>query len=62
MPGTPELLVVALLVLVLFGPDRLPELARQIGKGLRQLRRASDDFKRQLNLLGDDDDDDIRRK
>lgn len=55
MPGTPEILVIFLLVLVLFGPDKLPELAKQIGKGMRQIRRASDDLKRQINLLGDDD-------
>lgn len=61
MPGTPELLVIFLLVLVLFGPDKLPDLAKQIGKGLRQLRRASDDLKRQINILGDDDDDDKKR-
>ena len=61
MPVTPDLLVIFLLVLVLFGPDKLPELAKQVGKGLRQLRRASDDLKRQINLLGDDDDDDDRK-
>lgn len=57
MPGSPELLVIFLLVLLLFGPDKLPELAKQIGKGMRQIRRASDDMKRQINILGDDDDD-----
>ncbi len=61
MPGTPELLVIFLLVLVLFGPDKLPELAKQVGKGLRQLRRASDDLKRQVNLFGDEDDDDWKK-
>ncbi|HEX9996620.1 MAG TPA: twin-arginine translocase TatA/TatE family subunit [Abditibacterium sp.] len=54
MPGTPELLVIFLLVLVLFGPDKLPELARQIGKGIRKLRRASDDIKRQINFTDDE--------
>jgi sec-independent protein translocase protein TatA len=54
MPGTPELLVIFLLVLVLFGPDKLPELAKQLAKGMRQLRNASNDLKRQLNLLDDD--------
>ncbi len=55
MPGTPEILVIFLLVLVLFGPDRLPELARQLGRGVRQLRRASDELKKQLNLDDLDD-------
>lgn len=50
MPGTPEILVIFLLVLVLFGPDKLPDLARQIGRGVRKIRRASDELKSQLNL------------
>ena len=54
MPGTPELLVIFVLVLLLFGPDKLPELAKQLGKGIRQLQRASNDLKRQLNLTDDD--------
>ncbi|HEX8465329.1 MAG TPA: twin-arginine translocase TatA/TatE family subunit [Abditibacterium sp.] len=54
MPGTPELLVIFLLVLVLFGPDKLPQLAKQVGKGIRDLRRASNDLKRQMNLFDDD--------
>lgn len=54
MPGTPELLVVALLALILFGPDKLPQLAKQVGRGVRQLRRMTDDFKRQMNFLDDE--------
>ncbi len=50
MPGTPELLVIFFLVLVLFGPDKIPDLARQVGKVVREVRRASNDLKRQLNL------------
>ena len=50
MPGTPEILVIFLLVLVLFGPDKLPDLARQVGRGVRKIRRASDELKSQLNL------------
>jgi len=53
MPGAPEVAVIVLLVLILFGPDKLPELARQAGKVMRELRRASNDLKRQLNI--DDD-------
>jgi sec-independent protein translocase protein TatA len=54
MPGTPELLVIFLLVLILFGPDKLPDLAKQIGKGMKQLRNASEDIKKQLNFTDDD--------
>lgn len=50
MPGTPEIAVIFLLVLVLFGPDRLPELARTLAKGVRELRKITTDFKRNIDL------------
>ena len=47
-PGPGELVLVFLVVLLLFGPRKLPGVARSIGQILQQLRRASDDFKDQL--------------
>ena len=47
-PGAGELLVLFLLVLVLFGPRRLPDIARMIGRALDELRRASQDFKQHI--------------
>ena len=44
--GSTELLVIMAAALIFFGPRRLPQLSRQIGKGLAEFRRASDDFKR----------------
>ncbi len=44
--GSTELLVIMGAALIFFGPRRLPQLSRQIGKGLAEFRRASDDFKR----------------
>jgi Tat protein translocase TatB subunit len=44
--GTTELLVILGAALVFFGPRRLPQLSRQLGKSLTEFRRASDDFKR----------------
>ncbi|MEK6335181.1 MAG: twin-arginine translocase TatA/TatE family subunit [Acidobacteriota bacterium] len=44
--GTTELLVILGAALIFFGPRRLPQLSRQLGKGLSEFRRASDDFKR----------------
>jgi len=44
--GTTELLVILGAALVFFGPRRLPQLSRQLGKSLSEFRRASDDFKR----------------
>ncbi|RYX81825.1 hypothetical protein EON83_22465 [bacterium] len=62
MPGSGELLVIMLLVLVLFGPDKLPELARQAGKLIRQVNRVRNEVSRQINTaLLDEDDDPTRR-
>jgi sec-independent protein translocase protein TatA len=39
--GTPELLVILIVALVVLGPKRLPEVARALGKGLAELRKAT---------------------
>jgi sec-independent protein translocase protein TatB len=44
--GTTELLVVLIVAIVVFGPRKLPELGRSLGRALGQLQAASDDFKR----------------
>ena len=44
--GTTELLVIALVALIIFGPRKLPEIGRTIGKGMAEFKRASEDFKR----------------
>ncbi len=43
-----ELAIIAILALLLLGADRLPDAARTVGKGLRELRRATEDLKDQL--------------
>lgn len=54
--GTPEILVVVVLVLLLFGPDRLPELMRTVARGMRQVRRMTADFQNHFDFdLGLDD-------
>src|SRR5918998_4159161 len=44
--GTTELLVIALVALVIFGPRKLPEIGRKMGQTLSEFKRASEDFKR----------------
>lgn len=38
--GLPEIIVIALVALVVFGPSRLPELSRAFGRGMREFRKA----------------------
>lgn len=47
--GGAEIFIIALIVVMLFGADKIPELARGLGKGMRQLRDATDDLKREIN-------------
>ena len=46
--GFTEILVILVVALLVFGPDRLPELARNLGKGLAEFRRASSDLRRSV--------------
>ena len=46
--GSTELLFILVIALIFFGPRKLPQLARTMGKGLTEFRKASDDF--QANL------------
>jgi sec-independent protein translocase protein TatB len=43
-----ELAIIAILALLLLGPDRLPDAAKTLAKGLKELRRATDDLKEQI--------------
>src|SRR5437016_13177900 len=46
--GFPEMIFIFFLALIIFGPKKLPEIGRQIGKALNEFRRASNEFKAQI--------------
>jgi sec-independent protein translocase protein TatB len=46
--GLPELMVIAVVAVVVFGPDRLPEFARQAGRFVRQMRNLAQSAQTQL--------------
>lgn len=46
--GFPEILAILVLALLIFGPKRLPEVGRTLGKGLREFRKATTDLKRSV--------------
>ncbi|MCK4303239.1 MAG: twin-arginine translocase TatA/TatE family subunit [Candidatus Eisenbacteria sp.] len=48
--GTQEILVILLVMLLLFGGKRIPELARILGKGMGDFRRAARDVQREIDL------------
>ena len=47
--GGPEIFVIILIVVMFFGADKLPEIARGLGKGMRQIKDATNDIKREIN-------------
>lgn len=48
--GPLEILVVGVLALLVFGPEKLPEMARSLGKGLTQLKRMASDAKSEFDM------------
>lgn len=51
-----ELFIVILVALLLFGSKRIPELARGLGKGIREFRKAAEDIKNEIEGVAGNDD------
>ena len=52
MPGPTEWVVILVIVLVLFGAKKLPELARSLGQGMNEFRKAREEFDKELRQAG----------
>jgi sec-independent protein translocase protein TatB len=46
--GIPEMIFIGVLALIIFGPKKLPEIGRQIGRALNEFKKASNEFKAQI--------------
>jgi sec-independent protein translocase protein TatA len=46
--GMPELIVIMVIALIVIGPQKLPDIARSLGKGLAEFKRASEDFRHNI--------------
>jgi TatA/E family protein of Tat protein translocase len=55
--GMPELLLILAVALIVLGPKKLPELARALGKGMAEFRRATDELKEEFRQMEHDVDD-----
>lgn len=53
--GTAELLIILFIALVVLGPKELPKVARTLGRGIRELQRAKDDLKKNIEFEDDID-------
>jgi|GraSoiStandDraft_10_1057309.scaffolds.fasta_scaffold1732644_1 sec-independent protein translocase protein TatA len=56
--GPAEIMMILLIALIVFGPKRLPEIGKTVGKGLREFRKASQDIKDELSASMADEDED----
>jgi len=56
----PEIFVVFIVVLLLFGSKKIPEVAKGLGKGLSEFKKATDDIKKEINDSSGDVMKDIR--
>ena len=54
--GLPELILILVIALIIFGPRKLPDIGRSIGRGLREFKQATTEISRNVSL---DDDDEI---
>jgi sec-independent protein translocase protein TatA len=46
--GMPELILIFIVALIVFGPKKLPDIGKSLGKGLAEFKKASDDFKQSI--------------
>ena len=53
--GGPDLLVILLIILVLFGAKKLPELARGLGQAIKEFQKAKDEFSDEMHKAGQAD-------
>lgn len=55
-----EIFIILVVVLVLFGAKKIPDIAKGLGKGMREFRKATDDIKKELSDSSSDIIDDIK--
>lgn len=56
MPGGGEWLIIALVIILLFGARKIPDLAKGLGKGMREFKEAKDGIKKEM------ENDDLKKK
>jgi sec-independent protein translocase protein TatB len=60
--GGQEIVIIGLLFLVIFGPSKLPQMARDLGRFVGEARRSIDEFKDELTAASDENQDERRKK
>ncbi len=58
--GLPEVTVILILALLIFGPKKLPELGKQLGKTLKSLKKASNEFQNEIDQVMNEEDESLK--
>jgi sec-independent protein translocase protein TatA len=53
--GTPEIILIGIVILVLFGAKKIPDLMQGLGKGIKEFKKASSDIEKDLTSVDDKD-------
>ncbi|HMS63785.1 MAG TPA: twin-arginine translocase TatA/TatE family subunit [Ignavibacteria bacterium] len=53
--GTPEIVLIAIVILVLFGAKKIPDLMQGLGKGIKEFKKASSDIEKDLTSVDEKD-------
>ncbi|MCH7657476.1 MAG: twin-arginine translocase TatA/TatE family subunit [Bacteroidetes bacterium] len=56
-----EIFIVMIVVLLLFGANKIPEIAKGLGKGMREFRKATDDIKKEISNQTKEITDDVKK-
>ena len=56
----PEIIIIFIIILLLFGAKKIPEIARGLGKGLNEFKKAANDIKKEIKENSGDVSDDIK--
>lgn len=60
--GLPELLLILVIAFIVIGPEKLPHLARVLGKGLNEIRRATEEVRREIEKEGESIQEELKKE
>jgi sec-independent protein translocase protein TatB len=60
--GGQEIVIIGLLFLLIFGPSKLPQMARDLGRFVGEARRSIDEFKDELTAASDEDENERKKR
>lgn len=60
--GVPELIVILFIVLIIFGPSKLPQIGKSMGQALREFKKSSSQIQKEMSSIMEDDEIDDKKE